>query len=91
MPGVLAGGERGLLSMAFAPDYVTSRLFYVYYTRTVPDGAITIDEFKRDATIPTSRSELAPRGHHDSAPDQSNHNGGQLQFGPDGYPLHRHR
>ncbi len=37
VPNVLAGGERGLLSMAFAPDYSTSRRFYVYYTRN-PSG-----------------------------------------------------
>jgi hypothetical protein len=43
-PERLAGGERGLLSLAFAPDYATSGLFYVYYTRT-GDGAIQVDEF----------------------------------------------
>src|SRR5262245_16521786 len=51
VPGVSAGGERGLLSMAFAPDYATSGLFYVYYTRT-GDGAIQVDEFHRDAVNP---------------------------------------
>src|SRR3954447_15913209 len=68
---VQAGGERGLLSMAFAPDYAKSKLFYVYYTGH--DGDIHIQEF------PTRR-ELV-RIEHSTYP---NHNGGQLQFGPDG-------
>ena len=86
VPNVECCGERGLLSMAFAPDYVTSGLFYIYYTRQTPDlGAITIDEYKRseanpDLADPTSRREVL-QIHH----PRSNHNGGQLQFGPDGY------
>src|SRR3954449_11712512 len=68
---VQAGGERGLLSMAFAPDYAKSHRFYVYYTGL--DGDIHIQEF------PTRR-ELV-RIEHSTYP---NHNGGQLQFGPDG-------
>jgi Glucose / Sorbosone dehydrogenase len=42
---VLAGGERGLLSMAFSPDYARSGLFYVYFTGR--DGDIHIDKFRR--------------------------------------------
>jgi glucose/arabinose dehydrogenase len=68
---VLAGGERGLLSMAFAPNYAKSHLYYVYYTGR--DGDIHIVEF------PTRRELL--RIEHSTYP---NHNGGQLQFGPDG-------
>jgi glucose/arabinose dehydrogenase len=68
---VQAGGERGLLSMAFAPDYAKSRLYYVYYTGT--DGDIHVVEF------PTRRELI--RIEHSTYP---NHNGGQLQFGPDG-------
>ena len=78
------GNERGLFSIAFAPDYATSGLFYVYYTSTVGPGNIQVDEFKRDASDPniadpsTRRSVLTiPHS------TQSNHNGGQLQFGPD--------
>ena len=86
VPNVAFGGERGLLSMAFAPDYVTSGLFYVYYTQQTPDlGAITIDEYRRsdanpDLADPASRR-LVLQIHH----PRSNHNGGQLQFGPDGH------
>jgi glucose/arabinose dehydrogenase len=80
---VSAGGERGLLSMAFAPDYATSGLFYVYFTGT--DGDIRIQEFRASkgnaerADVSTRRELL--RIEHSA---YTNHNGGQLQFGPDG-------
>jgi glucose/arabinose dehydrogenase len=80
--GVSSGGERGLLSMAFAPDYATSRLFYVYFTD--PTGDIRIQRFKRsgneDVADPASRRDVLRVAHSHF----SNHNGGQLQFGPDG-------
>src|SRR4051794_5698391 len=78
---VQSGGERGLLSMAFAPDYSKSGLFYVYYTGQ--DGDLHIQEFHRagaDRADRGSRRELI-RIEHSTYP---NHNGGQLQFGPDG-------
>ncbi|HEY1276470.1 MAG TPA: PQQ-dependent sugar dehydrogenase [Thermoleophilaceae bacterium] len=80
---VSTGGERGLLSMAFAPDYATSGRFYVYYTNTA--GNIQIDEFRRSADPSVadrnSRRPVLSIPH----PEEANHNGGQLQFGPDGY------
>jgi glucose/arabinose dehydrogenase len=71
------GGERGLLSIAFPPDYAKSRRFYVYYTD--PGGNIRIDEFKRATSIRAARGSrrqviLIPH------PVNANHNGGQLQF-----------
>src|SRR4051794_4986273 len=39
-PSVISGGERGLLSMAFAPDYATSGLYYVYFTNQAGNGDI---------------------------------------------------
>jgi glucose/arabinose dehydrogenase len=82
---VLSGDERGLLSMAFSPDYLTNGLFYVYYTAKSPTGQITIEEHRADPSNP----DRADPGYsrplltipHDQ---QANHNGGQLQFGPDG-------
>jgi glucose/arabinose dehydrogenase len=87
---VLAGGERGLLSMAFAPDYPTSGRFWVYMTvkanastnGTV--GQIQVREYRRGAdanhaSATPSKTLLAID--HDAA---DNHNGGQLQVGPDG-------
>jgi glucose/arabinose dehydrogenase len=66
VPNVLAGGERGLLSMAFAPDYATSGRFYVYYTR-VSDGAIQVDEFLR-SRFHTRASRITTAGSSSSAP-----------------------
>src|SRR3954454_12550910 len=86
---VRSGGEQGLLSMAFAPDYATSRKFYVYYTAPRPGDAngsvITIQEIQAaagnpDAADPATRRTILTIDH----PTNDNHNGGQLQFGPDG-------
>ncbi|HEU4944224.1 MAG TPA: PQQ-dependent sugar dehydrogenase, partial [Solirubrobacterales bacterium] len=71
------GGERGLLSIAFPPDYAQSRRFYVYYTDK--QGSIRVDEFKRRSHT------RAARGSRRSViaiphPVNANHNGGQLQF-----------
>jgi len=78
--------ERGVLSMAFAPDYATSGLFYVAFTNQT--GDVEIDEFKRSGltalsviALPGSRRHLLSVHHREAA----NHNGGQLQFGPDGF------
>lgn len=77
-------GERGLLGLAFHPDYETNRRFFVYYTRAA-DGAIQISEFDTSPTDPnvalTVEKPLLTVLH----PNQANHNGGTLAFGPDGY------
>ncbi len=79
-----AFAEQGLLSIAFPPDYPTSRRFYVYFTNN--DGNIEIDEFKRSANNPT-RADPATRRQVIVVPHPTypNHNGGTMQFGPDGY------
>ncbi|MGI8460734.1 MAG: PQQ-dependent sugar dehydrogenase [Solirubrobacterales bacterium] len=79
---VSTDGERGLLSVAFAPDYQDSRRFYVYFTDR--NGDIEVDEFRRSADSPIraeqgSRSQIISIPH----PSASNHNGGTLAFGPD--------
>ena len=76
-------GERGLLSMAFARDYAESGRFYVYFTGN--DGDIRVQQFRRSEADPDradagSRREVI-RIEHSRYP---NHNGGQLQTGPDG-------
>jgi glucose/arabinose dehydrogenase len=71
------GGERGLLSIAFPPDYARSKRFYVYYTDA--EGAIRVDEFQRRGATRAgrdSRRSVITIPH----PVNSNHNGGQLQF-----------
>lgn len=78
---VMSGGERGLLSLAFAPDYKTSGLFYVWYTQ--PGGTTVLSRFEVSddpdlADRPSEQIILAV------AQPFANHNGGRLQFGPDG-------
>jgi glucose/arabinose dehydrogenase len=82
---IASGGERGLLGLAFHPQYSSNRAFYVYYTRA-SDGALTIARYLRDAmnpliADPTSGSIVLVVPH----PNYQNHNGGHLAFGPDGY------
>ena len=80
---VLSGGERGLLSVAFHPQYATNHFFYVYFT-TQTNGDIRIERFTAsenpDVADGTS-SKLIITAPHSS---QANHNGGLLTFGPDG-------
>lgn len=82
-PDVGAGGEQGLFSMAFAPDYAQTRRFYVAFTNN--NGDIEIDEFRRspnpERANPNTRRILLTIPH----PGAQNHNGGQLHFGPDGF------
>jgi len=76
-------GERGLLSIAFTPDYKQSGIFYVYYTAR--NGALTIDEYHRSASDP-DRADPRTRRLVMAVPHPNRtHNSGQLQFGPDGY------
>ncbi|HTU14756.1 MAG TPA: PQQ-dependent sugar dehydrogenase [Solirubrobacterales bacterium] len=74
---VEAGGERGLLSVAFPPDYRKSKRFYVYYTDST--GDIRVDEFRRRSAVRADSKSGRPVitiPHREN----SNHNGGQLQF-----------
>lgn len=77
------GGEQGLLSVAFDPGYARNRRFFVYYVND--DGDIEVDALRAkrgDATRAAARSrrKVIEIPH----PRFENHNGGQLQFGPDG-------
>jgi glucose/arabinose dehydrogenase len=79
---VSASGEQGLLSMAFDPRYATNRRFYVNYTNTAGDTRVVryrASAADRNVAAPSSARVIL-------RVDQpySNHNGGQLQFGPDG-------
>jgi glucose/arabinose dehydrogenase len=84
------GGERGLLAMAFDPDYVTTGRFYVYYTRRDTGagtlGDLVIARYQRsaadpDVADPASATTILVIDH----PGAANHNGGWLTFGPDGF------
>jgi len=82
---IAAGGERGLLGLAFHPDYARNGAFYVYYTRA-HTGAVALARYLRDPkdanrADPASGVVLFEVPHIDFA----NHNGGRIVFGPDGY------
>ena len=85
---VLSGGERGLLGMAFDPNYATNGLFYIYYTArangAIADGDIVISRFQANpptTNIASSAETILKTIPH---PTNANHNGGMLAFGPDG-------
>jgi glucose/arabinose dehydrogenase len=77
------GDEEGLLGIAFPSDYARSGLFYLDYT--VQGGDIEIVQYRRSASSPNLADPSSARlilriEHHEF----SNHNGGQLAFGPEG-------
>lgn len=79
---VQSGGERGLLGLAFHPQYTTNGRFVVYYTNTSGDIRIASYHVSTDPDVADAGSEqiLLPVPH----PGASNHNGGMVAFGPDG-------
>jgi glucose/arabinose dehydrogenase len=81
---VLCCGERGLLSVAFHPQYASNGFFFIYYNNLA--GDIEIARYQRSVSSanladPATGVLLLLVPH----PTNANHNGGQLQFGPDGY------
>ena len=81
--GISAGGERGLLGLAFHPGFESNRKLFAYYTQA--DGDIMVAEFTANTTrtsAPASSWDPILQVEHSA---RSNHNGGQLQFGPDGF------
>ncbi len=77
---VTGGGEQGLLSVAFPPDYATTGLFYVYYTDKAAKQRIV--EYRRAS--PERADPRSARLVLRMDDPESNHNGGQMSFGPDG-------
>lgn len=75
------GGERGLLSVAFHPNYQENGWFFVNYTDTSGDTVIARYEVSAD---PDTADAGSARVLLNIEQDFSNHNGGQLAFGPDG-------
>ncbi|HTG18022.1 MAG TPA: PQQ-dependent sugar dehydrogenase, partial [Blastocatellia bacterium] len=78
---ILSGGERGLLGLAFHPQFSTNRRFFVDYTRQ-QDGATVIAEYHASASNPNFADGgetvllVIPQPF-------ANHNGGMIEFGPD--------
>ena len=82
-PNLSGESERGLLGLAFDPHYATNGFFFIYYTDR--SGNITLARYSvsanRDRADPNSAAIVLTIDHTEFP----NHNGGQLQFGPDGY------
>lgn len=78
---VTDSGEQGLLGLAFAPDYKSSGLFYIYYTGR--DAKEHLVEYRRRTDDVADPGSARPLIVFDDP--EPNHNGGQLTFGPDGY------
>lgn len=82
--GIVSGGEQGLLSMAFHPAYSTNRYFFVHYTNTA--GHVEIARYQTQAgdpnlADPSSKTIILTI---EKPIPFTNHNGGKLNFGPDG-------
>jgi len=78
-------GESGLLSIAFAPDYPETGLFYAMFNaRQGPYGDLQVAEFRRDEFDPERADASYERLVLTIPKPYENHNGGMLQFGPDG-------
>jgi glucose/arabinose dehydrogenase len=79
---VSVGNERGLLGLAFHPEYASNGRFFVDYTDGAGDTVVARYEVSADPNVaePGSAATVLP-----VAQPAANHNGGQLQFGPDGF------
>lgn len=78
------GNEEGLLGLAFHPDYKTNGFFYVNYTASSPNRTV-ISRFKVSDSNPNQADPGSEAELLTFTQPYSNHNGGQVSFGPDGY------
>jgi glucose/arabinose dehydrogenase len=76
--------EPGLLGLAFAPDYATSGLVYVFYNSRSGNGDLVLAEYHVSTTDPDTLNPYTWRTVLTVVKPWENHNGGMLQFGPDG-------
>ncbi|MEX2396750.1 MAG: PQQ-dependent sugar dehydrogenase [Balneolales bacterium] len=79
-----SGNEEGLLGLAFHPDYQSNGYFYVNYTATNPDRTV-ISRFQVSPDNPEQADQTSEQEVLSFAQPYSNHNGGQVSFGPDSY------
>jgi glucose/arabinose dehydrogenase len=77
-PRVASGGERGLLSLAFSPAYARNHRFYVNYTDLNGNTRVVEYRSRNGRAIPSSARQILF-----VTQPFPNHNGGELQFGPD--------
>ena len=76
-------GERGLLGVAFDPNFATNQFVYIYYTATTPTIHNRISRFTANGDVAVAGSETIIFD-LDNLSSATNHNGGALNFGPDG-------
>jgi glucose/arabinose dehydrogenase len=79
-----SGFERGLLGLAFHPEFIENGYFYINYTRE-PDGATVVSRFSADSANQNIADRNSEMQLLTVEQPYANHNGGQLLFGPDGY------
>jgi uncharacterized repeat protein (TIGR03806 family) len=81
--------ERGLLALAFHPNFATNGQFFVWYTTTATTSATglhnRLSRFRVSATDPNAADFASEQPLLTQRDEANNHNGGQLAFGPDGY------
>ena len=80
---VITGGEQGFLGIALHPDFATNGYVYAHYS-TSPQKAV-IARFTRDGVNPDTVAINSEQVLLEQAQPFDNHNGGKIQFGPDGY------
>lgn len=87
--GIIAPGgfdERGLLSVAFHPDYETNRFFYVYYNTLVSGvNYVNLARYQTRADNPNLADDSSRKVMLTIQKNYTNHNGGRILFGQDGY------
>ena len=82
------GQELGLLGLAFHPNYATNGFFYLYYTRSSGSNPeIVVERFRVNPGAPNQADKSSREVIFSVVKNQSNsnHNGGKIAFGPDGY------
>ena len=82
---VKSGGEQGLLSVAFPPNYASKGYFFVDYTGNSGIGDTYVSRFNVSTLDPDVADSSSEQVVLTVVQPEANHNGGQLQFGPDGY------
>lgn len=80
---VSSSGERGLLGVAFDPNFAANQFVYVYYTATTPQIHNRVSRFTANGDVAVAGSEIIVF-ELDNLSGATNHNGGAIHFGPDG-------
>lgn len=81
-PNLASNGEQGLLGLAFDPNFAANRFVYIYYTDSSPTLRNRVVRFTEANNLADPASEFVVV---DNLPVNSNHNGGRIAFGPDGW------